>query len=425
MAANQNQSRFFLAIGLSLGILLLWTYLFPPPKPPQNANTETAQTQQQTATAPVAPQQAQPSQPIQNQIPDNVPARTLSVKTPIYEAKFDSRGAVVSSWILKQNKVGDDVKPLYSINSTESNPQLLELISDEARTRRELPFKLVTGDTGLDQILNDRNYQIVGADSDEIVLNAGESKQIQFVLQDAANGIEAVKTLTFRADDYVSDLQTKLTRNGQAVPNAKLQIGARIGDQGINHHNYYAIEPEGVATTTGGGIVRQTASYFADENGGRHLVNGDTSWAGVGDTYFAMAAIPQQPLGGLEFVTSKYEVAIEPYTSGIWGFVTGQKVDKETRYLTSALVPIVTDGGTTTRIYTGTKDHYLLEATSERLSQTIGRLVDLEDFINWGWFSSLTRPIAIPILGTLRFLSNLTQNYGVAILLFTFLSTLR
>ncbi|HEX8198697.1 MAG TPA: membrane protein insertase YidC [Pyrinomonadaceae bacterium] len=423
MAANQNQSRFFLAIAVSLGILFLWTYLFPPPKPANNANTETANvsSQQNTAATPAVsgqPQQ-QPTQ-IQNQTPDNTPNRLLTVKTPFYEAKFDSRGAVVTSWILKQNKVGDDARPLYSISSTPDNPLPLELISDEARNRRELPFELVTGDAGLDQILNDRNYQIVGADADEIVLNGSESKQIQFVLQDAANSVEAVKTLTLRADDYISDLQTKLTRNGQPVPNTKLQIGARIGDQGIKHHNYYAIEPEAVAAV-GGSVERQPPSYFADKNGGRHLINGEASWAGVGDTYFAMAAIPQQPLSGLEFVTSKYEVAIEPYTSGIWGLVTGQKVDKEFRYLTSALFPVNSDGNTTTKIYTGTKDHYLLSATSERLSQTIGRPVDLEDFISWGWMSSLTRPIAIPILGVLRFLSNLTHNYGVAILLFTFL----
>jgi len=423
MAANQNQSRFFLAIAVSLGILFLWTYLFPPPKPANNANTQTANVssqQNQSATPAVTNQpQQQPTQ-VQNQTPDNVPNRLLTVKTPFYEAKFDSRGAVVTSWILKQNKVGDDARPLYSISSTPDNPLPLELISDEARNRRELPFELITGDAGLDQILNDRNYQIVGADADEIVLNGSESKQIQFVLQDAANGVEAVKTLTLRADDYISDLQTKLTRNGQPVPNTKLQIGARIGDQGIKHHNYYAIEPEAVAAV-GGSIERQQPSYFADTNGGRHLINGEASWAGVGDTYFAMAAIPQQPLSGLEFVTSKYEVAIEPYTSGIWGLITGQKVDKEFRYLTSALVPVNSDGSATTKIYTGTKDHYLLSATSERLSQTIGRAVDLKDFISWGWMSSLTRPIAIPILGVLRYLSNLTHNYGVAILLFTFL----
>lgn len=421
MAANQNQSRFFLAVALSLGILLFWTYLFPPPKPTPNANNETANvsSQQNTTATPAAVSQ-QTQTAIQSQTPDNTPNRLLTVKTPLYEAKFDSRGAVAASWILKQNKVGDDVRPLYSISSTPGNPQALELISDEARNRRELPFELITGDGALDQILNDRNYQVVGAETDEIVLNGNESKQIQFVLQDGANGVEVVKTFTLRADDYVSDLQTKLTRNGQAVPNTKLQIGARIGDQGIKHHNYYAIEPEAVAVV-GGSVERHPPSYFADKNGGRLLTNGETSWAGVGDTYFAMAAIPQQPLAGLEFVTSKYEVAVEPYTSGIWGFVTGQKVDKEFRYLTSALVPINADGSATAKIYTGTKDHYLLSATSERLGQTLGRAVDLDDFISWGWMSSLTRPIAIPILGVLRFLSNLTQNYGVAILLFTFL----
>lgn len=423
MAANQNQSRFFLAIGLSLGILLLWTYLFPPPKPPQNANTQTtANVAQQNTGTPAATQQTQqqPPEQVQNQTQDNTPPRLLTVKTPLYEAKFDSRGAVVSNWILKQNKVGEEAKPLYSISSTQDNPLPLELISEKARESRELPFKLVTGDAGLDQILNNRNYQIVGADTDEIVLNPGEKKDIQFVLQDAANGVEAVKTLTLRADDYVSDLQTKLTRNGQVVPNTKLQIGARIGDQGIKHHDYYAIEPEAVAAV-GGGIERHTPANFADQNGGRILVNGETSWAGVGDTYFAMAALPAQPLAGLEFVTSKYEVQVEPYTSGIWGLITGQKVEKEFRYLTSALVPINSDGNTTTRIYTGTKDHYLLSATDAQLRNSLGRAVNLEDFINWGWMSSLTRPIAIPILGMLRFLSDLTQNYGVAILLFTFL----
>jgi YidC/Oxa1 family membrane protein insertase len=424
MAANPNQSRFFLAIAISLGILLAWTYLFPPPKPPQNANTETANVSQQnssTTPANVAPLPQQQQAQIQNQTPDTTPNRLLTIKTPLYEARLDSRGAVISSWILKQNKVGDDSRPLYAISSTPDNPQPLELIPDEARKRRELPLKLLTGDANFDAILNDRNYQIVGADSDEIVLNAGESKQIQLILQDSANGAEAVKTLTFRADDYVSDLQTKLTRNNQTVPNAKLQIGARIGDQGVKHHDYYALEPEAVAAVGDGSIERYRGADFAETNGGRVLINGATSWAGVGDTYFAMAAIPQQPLIGLEFVTAKYEVAVEPYTSGIWGFVTGQKVDKEFRFLTSALVPVVSDGSATTKIYTGTKDHSLLAATSSQLNGTIGRTIDLESFINWGWFSSLTRPIAIPILYALRQLSNLTHNYGAAILLFTVL----
>ncbi|HEX8399742.1 MAG TPA: membrane protein insertase YidC [Pyrinomonadaceae bacterium] len=139
MAANQNQSRFFLAIAVSLGILFLWTYLFPPPKPANNANTETANVssqQNQSATPAVTNQpQQQPAQ-VQNQTPDNVPNRLLTVKTPFYEAKFDSRGAVATSWILKQNKVGDDARPLYSISSTPDNPLPLELISDEARNRR-------------------------------------------------------------------------------------------------------------------------------------------------------------------------------------------------------------------------------------------------------------------------------------------------
>ena len=70
-------------------------------------------------------------------------------------------------------------------------------------------------------------------------------------LKDEANGLEVTKSFIFRADSYLTDLKVKLTKNGQLVPNTKLLIGSSIGDQGVNHYNFYQVEPEGVATVNG------------------------------------------------------------------------------------------------------------------------------------------------------------------------------
>jgi YidC/Oxa1 family membrane protein insertase len=432
---SQNQSRFFTAVLLSLGVLLLWSYLFPPPKPDGNLNqkTETTQQQQQTTNS-ITPQSenASPQQtqngaalPI-NTAPDGTPNRVISVKTPLYEAKFDSRGALATSWILRQNRTQKGEKPLFNASSTKDEKHPLELISAEALKRRDIPLKLSTGDANFDAFLNERNYQVVGTDSDEIVLNGDESRKIDFVLRDESGQTEAVKSLTFHANGYVSDLQTKLVRGGQTVPNAKLQIGANIGDQGIKHYTYYAIEPEAVAVVNKDTVERHTSLEFADKINDKIAVkqiNGAVDWAGVGDTYFAMAAIPAQPLSGLELQTIKYEIQLpEPRTNGIWGFITGDKITKEDRHLISAYVPIQTDGVSMTKLYVGTKDHVLLWEVSKQLSPFNGRTIDLDNFINYyGWLSIIVRPLVIPISWVLNRLSELTNSYGISILLFTLL----
>jgi YidC/Oxa1 family membrane protein insertase len=427
----QNQTRFFTAVLLSLGVLLLWGYLFPPPKSEENANLNAnatvLQQQQTTATPEATTNPPLASLPQTNIALDSVANREISIKTPLYEAKFDSRGAVVTSWILLENRNLHGEKPIFAASSTRTEKHPLELIGTEALKRRELPLKIVTGDQNLDAVLNNRNYEIAGAENaNEIVLDAGENRKIEFVLRDEANQIEAVKSLTFHADSYVSDLQAKVLRAGAPVANAKLQIGANIGDQSIKHYTIYSIEPEAVAALADEKVERHRSTEFADRNNDVAAVkqiNGTVDWAGVGDTYFAMAAILSQPTAGLELKTIKYEMPLaEPRTNGIWGLLTGDKITKEDRHLISAFVPLDTSGTNAVKIYVGAKDHYTLTEVSKAVSSTIGRTIDLDKFINYyGWLSFIVRPLTLPILWTLNRLNSITNNYGVAILLFTIL----
>ena len=434
-SGNSNQYRFLIAGVLSLIVLFGWSYFFAPKKPAPdantaananaaatNANTTAANTQQPAATP--TPQAPQPQPETVAAAPDTTPNRLITIKTPLYEVKLDTKGAVATSWILLQNKSPKEERPLYADGSTASNQKPLQLISPEAlkRTPQEVPFRLSTDDQAANSIINDRNYT-VSAEQDTINLTEGQEKQIDFTLKDAS-GVEVTKSFTFRADNYIQDLKVSLTKNGQIVPNTKLLIGASIGDHEIQHHSYYHPESEAIAYANDA-VYRHQGAYFTfdPQNQSTVAVPGNVDWAGVADGYFAMAAIPATPTQGLEYRASKYEFPTEPYHDGIISWVTGTKKNSETRHLVTAYVPINADG-TVTKIYTGTKDYFALRDYSTNLTNTVGRqidLVDLINFSNYSWLRWLTKPLSIPILYALNFFNSVTHNYGIAIILFTFL----
>ena len=424
---QSNQSRFMTAALLSMAVLLIWSYFFAPKKPAENTNTAqnaNVAVASQTLVAPLSPQTAQTNQPQTIvETADNNPDKTVTINSPFYQAKINSNGALATSWVLKKNVSAHGEKILYADGSTKESQSELQLIPKKAleSNPRELPFRLETGDPTLDNFINSRNYK-VSVNEDNIELNATESKQIDFVLTDQASGLEIVKSFVFHADNFLTDLSVKVLRNGQPVPNVKLAVGASIGDQAIKHHNYYHIEPEAVAYT-GGKAERHLGAAITDkkEDAGRMLVDGNVDWAGVGDTYFAMAAIPSQPANGVEFRASKYEVDVEPFYDGIINTVFRSQTTKETRHLITALVPIAADGSTV-EIYTGTKDYFSLSEYNTLLSNKVGRSIDIEDFVNfsnWNWFRPIFKPIAIVILKALNFINQFTNNYGVSIILFT------
>ncbi len=422
---QSTQFRFLLAATLSMAVLFGWTYFFPSKKTEQT-NTNTAQTVANTAvTATPEVTQNQPAQQsTAASVADNTPNKSITIKTPLYQVKLDNKGAVATSWVLLKNKSPKGEKLLFADGSTENDEKPLELIAPEAlnRSPREIPFRLATGDPNTDAFINERNYT-VSVNEEIVELGEGQTKQIDYVLRDEASGLEVTKSFIFNADSYVSDLQVKLNKNGQPVPNTKLLIGASIGDHGINHHNYYHIESEGVAYINGD-TQRHLAASITDksEDAGRLVINGETNWAGVGDAYFAMAAIPAQKTSGLEFRASKYEVATEPFFDGIFSWILRTPTVKETRHLLTAYVPINADGSTN-KIYTGTKDYFVLNQYNEVLTNAVGRPIDIEDFVNfssYSWFRAITKPITIPILYALTFLNSFTNSYGLAIIIFTF-----
>ena len=421
---KSSQSRFLIAAVLSMAVLFGWSYFFTPTKPPaDNANTAANTNAAPPVQATPVPQQALPETAAVT--PDTIPNRQITIKSPLYEVKLDSKGALATSWILLQNKTPKGDYAIYADGSNDTEKKPLQLISQEALSRspRDIPFRLSTGDTAVTNLLNDRNYQ-VSVPEETIMLAPGEEKQIDFTLTDAS-GLEVKKTFVFRADSYVSDLAVTVAKNGQTVPNTKLLIGASIADHAINHHTFYQIESETVAGIDGD-IIRHQGyySFTYDANNQATLADtGTVDWAGVGDAYFAMAAIPASRVQGLEYRASKYEIQTQPFYDSIFNWVLRSAKTSETRHLVTVVMPIAADGSVT-KIYTGSKDYFLLTSLNESMSAAVGRpidMVDLINFSNYWWLRWLTKPLSIPILYALNFFNGILHNYGIAIIVFTFL----
>jgi len=409
-----QQKRLILALLLSSAILFLWT-IFYPTQSQQNQNNQSnsaaSKSPQPTVSTTPSPDVArQESVPTPGGPSTLAPQRTLTIRTPLYEAKFDSYGAEPVSWVIKKNKRTGVA--IWSSASTRSKREPLELISPEGLKRqpREVPLQLRTGDNALDVVLSSSTYNIEGVDATSgdavLELSPGQKQKVTFVLENA-NGVQVRKTVEFDADRYDTDLSVLVKRGTDTVPQVKLTIGPSIGDQGVSHHTFYSVAPEAIAFINGN-IERHPAAAINGNSSSpdRLSAGGPIDWAGVGDTYFAMVAVPDRRTEGLEYRT----VAYEHKANGT----------PEKRYLISGFVPIASDGSRTV-IYSGPKDHYILTEASAEISQKVQRPgpIDLDGLIDYGWLAWLSRPLALPILQAITYLHRVTGSYGVAIILFT------
>jgi len=340
---------------------------------------------------------------------NTAPQRIVTIRTPLYDAKFDTLGAEPISWIIKRNKNSD--AEIYSVAGRKKDKKPLELISSEGLKRqpRMAPFQLQTGDGALDGLLSSATYRVEGLDSHsgdvDVNLARGEKKELTFVF-DGTDGVQVSKKIVFDADLYETELSVLVKRGDQTVPQVKVAIGPSIGDQGVSRHTFYSVAPEAVAYV-GDKLQRRPAAGINSDRSSPDLLklNGPTDWAGVADTYFAMVAVPINKTDGLEYRTVAYEYKPNGGTA-------------EKRFLVTGYVPVPADGSRTI-IYTGPKDHYLLTQGSREVSALVQRPIDLEGLIDYGFLGWLSRPLAVPILQAITYLYDLTSSYGVAIILFT------
>src|SRR5215211_1491316 len=198
-----QQKRLLLALVLSSAILFLWSYFYPVPPPNQkqgatsSPSASPSATQTATSDNPVA-NPGTTAAPVPTPNVSVAPQRTLTVRTPLYEAKFDTLGAEPVSWIIKVNK--NNNREIYSVGGRKEDKVPLQLISPEGLKRqpRMVPFQLQTGDGALDYALSPSTYKVEGVDQPngdvEVNLGRGEKKELTFVLEDP-RGVQVRKKI--------------------------------------------------------------------------------------------------------------------------------------------------------------------------------------------------------------------------------------
>src|SRR5215510_1786258 len=142
-----QQKRLLIALVLSSAILFLWTYFYPVPPGNQKPGATPSPTASPTATQQTATANDNapaPATPQQASVVSSAPQRTITVRTPLYDAKFDTLGAEPVSWIIKKNK--NSGAEIYSVAGHKRDKIPLELISPEGLKRqpRQVPLQIQT-----------------------------------------------------------------------------------------------------------------------------------------------------------------------------------------------------------------------------------------------------------------------------------------
>jgi YidC/Oxa1 family membrane protein insertase len=385
------ETRALLAVIISLIILVLWQQYFAPPppgtrkeKPAQEKAPPVAKAQEEVAK-PAPEEERKPeavsatsvraSQEIKAQ-----PGKDITVETPLYTAVFDTRGARLKDWKVKNylNKIGPGAKPLDLAVSELSDGYPLGLEITEAN----FPFP------------PDSLFQ---ANVESLKLGPTQEKGELLFSWRSPEGLRFLQRMTFYADSYRVDLHFQMINpssrafEGRPMLAWSGKVFTKPGTSGG-----LACMP-GSGGSSAGGVPPFTALVKKELHEvefkkikGEERFSQNVQWGGFQDKYFLAAFIPQKS-EDTELILRKISETAGDLIMG------GAKVS----------LPPGTQFSQSYIMYIGPKDLEILKAFG----------YDLDRALDFGWFDV----VAKPMLYVMKFFYKYAGNYGLAIIMLTLL----
>ncbi len=384
-----EQVRFITAIVICFFLYLAWAYFFsPPPVPPpasktakmaQNAaggakaepggataasgapaaGTGTTALASAAAATPAtaAPLAALPA-----------PGRLITVETPLYTARFSSRGGTVTDFTLKKYR-----------ESTHPHSPAKEMI--------HLPEGDMTlGTSFTDGSVPELSTAMFTTDARDRVDVAGKPADVVFSWT-SAKGLSVEKRYTFDPATYAFNLAVTV-RNRSALPLTDCLALEIRSLQAANPSRYGFEGPEALVKEklTEGKAAKLKKNGALTETGVIH-------WAGVTDRYFLCAVAPQSP----------------QEASAVF---SAQAMDKEdlvsVRYVNPrATIPPGAERTYGLRVFMGPKSMDALKAAGGRFQRAL----------SFGMWAVIAKPLLLAMDAMYRVI----PNYGLAIMLLTFI----
>ena len=368
-----NEARMLIAFVLMGLILLATPYVYrklglapaeadPKTQTAKKSPAPKAAAEQSVATAGGAPivSSATPGADTSTPVPGAVSAASEQdqvLDTSLYHVVFSNRGATVKSWTLKKFQ--------------DSNGKPLELVNQKGDEKVGRPFQLTFRDKQPSSDLN------------KALWVAHPSGDLSLTFEYSDGRTQAKKTFALQQDSYLVQYASEVTVNGMGLPHLVEWRGG-FGDMAVQ--NAAGQQATIYFNTEKNKLVREFAKSAKN---GPVNVDGQFSFAGIDDQYFAAAFLP--PPNTTLQMTTYDDVVASPINNA------------EEPY------PGVAVGGSARNqfaIYIGPKEVSLLHSVNPKL----------DGIVEWGWFGIVAKPLFM----VLHFLNDqFVHNYGWSIILIT------
>lgn len=323
-----DQRRVWLAVGLSLLLLILWQNFVVAPYRKPHLDGPVTVVPPPTAQAPDAPP---PSVVASGGMAVVAGGTSVVVETDVFRAEVTSMGGRLSSLRLKKFK-----------ENVASDSPLLDLVGKNP----VLPLTLTLGpgvtDAGV-TYTPDRTALMLSGDQEGTVVLTGK----------APDGRNLEKKITFRGNSYVFTLATSGATPG-LVLSAIAKEGAAGGQQ-PGHETAIALANQK--------LVEHATKDFTDET----VAISDAAWAGFSAQYFLSLALP---------ATGTTPVTLESVPTGL----KNDKNEPEKMPVVKLGAPGAETGGSY-HVFMGPKERDVLTAAGHQLDRAL-------DF-GWFWFIAL------------------------------------
>ncbi len=353
-----DTKRVILATVISLFIIVGWTELsYRMGWAPEPTSTQVIEAPIQQEE--VIPQEVVKNLPVAAQFAAQE-GREIIVETPLYKASFNTDGAILTSFTLKN----------YSSDLATNTP--LELISEEARLVSPMGILLSGQPTW-----HSAKWR---SDANNTTLDEGETS-LEFLGN--LDGISIKRTLTFSYDTYL--IKEDLELVAPHASSARIGFSLATSSLASPDNNYDTMK------------VTYEEKGLEEENSVKNLtkeglqITGPISWAGLASNYFLAAVAPVT--GDASNPTLKARIQ-----SDIWRVALEES---------DVFLKANEANSRQTFWWFGPKDRELLMNAPQELSVA----VDL------GFFDILARPM----LWILGFINDYALNWGVSIIILTLL----
>ncbi len=289
--------------------------------------------------------------------------QTVTIETGLVRVELSNRGGVIRRWELKR----------YHTDPPEQKP--VQLVYQGGKFKG--PLSITVANADLDKTIREGLYNI---EKDFTSLDAAHPVgHVTMQFHDSAAHLSVEKRLTFHHDSYMVDVSFAIEGVTESYD---IGLGTNFG---IVEWGDGFIGLIGSASQVDNKIEKETPETGLERKG-------EVQWVALQDKYFLSVLIPKAGTAAL--------------------------AKTEDPKIVSAGVRMAASGAASSvalQLYAGPKEYDTLRSLN----------VGLEDMIDFGWFIfgswTIVKSVAKPIFYILRFIHEYVGNYGVTIILLTFM----